>query len=282
MAQAGKIIKPEIYADLVTEKLKGKVKVAHLATELGYLKNTTVGEVVTFPKYKFIGDVTEVIKGTPITSEELEQTSSQAKIKMVAKGVYVYDIDDMTALGNFVEEAINQQSARFAKQLDLDLIQCALTSPLVADTVKGNEITADELNKGLLLYGDEADIGEISLVINSLLIPSLIAMPEFVDSSKTFNTDGNGIQRNGVLGYFRGIPVYVADNGTYDKVNSTCLSFFIKNNSLAFMPKRDINIELEREATYFRTNVVGSFVYATHLTNDAGVVVLKKAPAVGV
>ncbi|KMT21502.1 hypothetical protein [Clostridium cylindrosporum] len=280
MAQAGKLIIPEVYADLVREKMIGRTKVAQLATQLGYLSNTNIGEVVTFPRYKLISDVEDFVKGTPITSEELEQTSSQAKIKMVAKGVHVYDIDDMTALGNAVEEAITQQSLKFARKLDADLVDCCLQSPLKVDTALGNSITADELNKGLLLFGDEADIEDINIVINSLLIPSFLKMPEFIDGSKTFNTDGNGVQKKGCIGCFRGIGVYVADHKTYDSVNSTAITLIVKNGALAYIPKRDINIELERQASYKRTNIVGDFVYSTALINDGGVIVLKKGTVV--
>ena len=76
------LVKPDIYAELVREKFEGKVKVANLADNLGYLKNTTVGETVTFPKWKTISDAEDVTKGTAVGVESLEQEVSTATIKM--------------------------------------------------------------------------------------------------------------------------------------------------------------------------------------------------------
>lgn len=57
------LIKPEVYAPLVREKFEGKIKVGKMAVNLGYLSNTTVGETVTFPKWKLLSDATDVVKG---------------------------------------------------------------------------------------------------------------------------------------------------------------------------------------------------------------------------
>lgn len=271
------LIKPEIYAGLVREKFEGKVKVANLAMNLGILKNTTVGETVTFPKFRTISNPELVVKGTPIPVEALEQTSSFATIKQMGKAVRVYDIDDITAFGNHINEGATQQGIVFARQLDLDIIKEALTSPLKEETAGATSITPAELNKGIQLFGDEADVEDMAgIVVNSLLVDSFFAMAEFVDKTKTYNTEGNGIQRNGLLGFFRNIPVYVADHGTFDNVTNEAITLIIKKNSLAFMEKRDINIELERMAKLKATDIVGDYIYATKLVDDAGVVVLKK------
>lgn len=278
-------IKPEVYAPLVREKFEGKVKVANLATNLGFLKNSTVGETVTFPKWSLIGDPTELLKGETISVEEMQQTSSQATIKQIAKGVRVYDIDDLTQLGNAIDESAQQQGKVFARKLDLDLIQEALTSPLKATTASATAITADELNQGLQLFGDEADVEEMAgIVTHSLLVPSFLAMEGFVDAQKTFTQDGSGIQRAGLLGYFRGIPVFVADHskgavGTYDSVASKCNTFIIKNGALGYMEKRGINIELARKADMKATDIYGDFIYACKLVRDDGVVVLNSTVA---
>lgn len=271
------LIVPEIYAGLVREKFEGKVKVAQLATNLGILKNTNVGETVTFPKFKTIGDATEVVKGTQSAIEELEQTSSQAKIKMIDKIVRVYDIEDITALGNNINEAGKQQAIVFARKLDKDLVAEALTSPLKSATGAGNAIAPSEINAGLQLFGDEQDTEEMAgIVVNSLLASSFYNMQEFISAGRTDTVNGNGIVSKGVIGYFRGIPVYMADHGTYDSTKNECVSFIIKKNALAFMEKRAIDIVEEREEKLHASDIVGSYTYACKLIDDAGVVVLRK------
>lgn len=272
------LIKPEVYAPLVREKFEGKIKIGKMAVNLGYLSNTTVGETVTFPKWKLLSDATDVVKGTPIGTESLDQDSSTATIKMVApKGTQIYDMDNLTMLGNAVNEAADQHGKIIARKLDADLIAEALTSPLKSATAGAKVITGTELLTALTLYGDERDVSDFAgIVINSLLLPSFIGMTEFTSVEKTFNAQGNGIIEGGLVGYFLGIPVVMTDKGTYDATAQECITFIIKKNSLGYMTKRDINTEEEREASYKRTTIYSDMIYAVKLLADDGIVVVRK------
>lgn len=275
------LIKPAVYAPLVREKFEGKIKVASLAVDLGYLQNTTVGETVTFPKWKLLSDATDVTKGTAIDTEALDQDSSTATIKMVApKGTQIYDIDNLTILGNAINESAEQHGKLIARKLDADLITSALTSPLKSPTAAVNAITGAELLTALTLYGDERDTEDFAgIVINSLLLPSFIAMPEFTSTEKTFTSGGNGIVVNGMVGYFLGIPVYMTDKGTYDTTLAECITLVIKKNALGFMTKRDINVEEDREPSYKRSTIYTDMIYATALLAEDGVVIVRKTIA---
>ncbi|WP_129598441.1 hypothetical protein [Anaerophilus nitritogenes] len=271
------LIVPEIYAGIVREKFEGRLKVAQLATNLGILKNTRQGETVVFPRFRRIGDVEEMTKGVALTAENLEQTSSSAKIVQKGKTVRVFDYDDLTAFGNFIEEAAQQQAIVFARDLDKSLINEAMTTPLKEKTAEATKITVTELNNAINLFGDEQDSEDMSgICVHSILIPSLINMPEFIDKSKTYNADANGVMRKGLLGYYRNIPVFVSDV-LFDKLTNEAITLIIKKNALAYMEKREINIELEREAKLKATDVVADYIYATKLVDDSGVVMLKKS-----
>jgi hypothetical protein len=272
------LIKPAVYAPLVREKFEGQIKVAKMALDLGYLQNTTVGETVTFPKWKLLSDATDVVKGVAIGTEALDQESSTATIKMVApKGTQIYDMDNLTALGNAVNESANQHGKIIARKLDADLITEALTTPLKSATVGANVITAAEVLSALTLYGDERDTEDFAgIVINSLLLPSFIGMAEFTSTEKTYNANGNGIVSGGVVGYFLGIPVVMTDKGTFDTTLNECITFIIKKNALGYMTKRDINTEEEREASFKRTTIYSDMIYAVKLLADDGVVVVRK------
>lgn len=275
------LIKPEIYAPLVREKFEGQIRVAKMAMDLGILKNSTVGETITFPKWKLLSDANDVVKGTPIDTESLEQDSTQATIKMIApKGTLIYDIDNMTALGNAINESASQHGKLIARKLDEDLIEEALTSPLKFATADAKAITGAEVMDALTLYGDERDTEDFAgIVINSLLLPSFIGMNEFVSADKTYTTDGNGIVRGGLVGYFLGIPVFMTDKGTFDATTNECITLIIKKNSLGYMTKRDINTEVERNASLKANTVYSDMVYAVKLLADDGVVVVRKTIA---
>lgn len=273
-------IKPEVYAPIVTEKFEGKVVVEKLALNLGVLSGQ-VGDTVSFPMFNKIGNAEELTKGNEIGVEELSQSESKATIKQVAKGVRIYDIDDLTALGNLVENGASQQATVFARKIDSDLIaECDKTTLKVA-TASGTTISAEELNEGFKMFGDEQDTADMAaIVINSMLSSSFYGMAEFVDAQKTYNkTNENGIVVNGCIGYFRGVPVLLSDKDTLDGTLSECKTYIIKKNALGKMYKRGINIELDRKASLKATDLYGDVIYAVKLLNDEGVVLLRKTIA---
>lgn len=272
------LIKPMVYAPLVREKFAGQIKVATMATDLGFLANTTKGETVSFPKYKLLTDATDVVKGVAIGTESLDQDVMTATIKQVApKGTLIYDMDNITMLGNAVNESAEQHGLLIARKLDEDLIAEALKSPLKSATAAAKVITGAEMMTALTLYGDERDVDTFEgIIINSLLLPSFSGMTEFVSTGVTYATDGNGIVRKGLIGYFLGIPVVMTDKGTYDNVANECITFIIKKKALGFMTKRDINTEEERNASLKATTIFSDMIYAVALMADDGVVIVRK------
>jgi hypothetical protein len=274
------LIIPEVYSQLTREKFEGKLKVAILANALGNLKNTTVGETIHFPKFKTLTEANEVTKGTMSPIDSLDQEDSTATIKMIDKIVRIFDIDDITALGNQIEEASTQQAIVFARKLDSDLVDEASGTPLKSATADGKAITANELNEALGLFGDDSDVDDMAgIVINSMLDSSFYNMSEFVDVGKTYNQSGNGMVRNGMIGYFRGIPIYHSNHNTYDSTTGECKSFVIKKNSLAYMEKKAIDIKEQRDEKLHCSDIVGTYIYAVKQTDDAGIVMLKKTIA---
>lgn len=271
-------IKEKIYADMVREKFEGKVKVLNLAVNLGKLENVGNGDTISFPKWSLISDATEMTKGTPLTTEELQSTEQTVKVKQVGKAVRVYDSENLTSLGNQVDEGANQTAMVMARKIDTDLLANAKLAPFQAPVANGKAITSAEIETGLLNFGDERDIDLFSnggIVINSLLIPSFYAMVEFTDANNTTTMGENGLIRNGLLGFYRGIPVYISDKETFDNETQTCITLIIKNGALGYMFAKDLDIELEREAKLKCTDVVADAIYATALVKEDGVVVLK-------
>jgi hypothetical protein len=275
------LIKPNVYAELVREKFVGRVKVLQLASDLGMIPEfASHGETIVFPKWSLISDATEMAKGTPLVPEELQQTQTTATVKQVGKAIRVFDSENLTAIGNQLDEGARQTSIVMARKIDTDLIAEMLTSDLKSATANAKAITSIELDNALQLYGDERDVDDFAgIIVNSLLIPSFMGMKEFVDAMNTTVTTNNGIVRNGLLGFFRGIPVYVSDKGTYNTSSNECITFIIKKNALGYKMKKNIDIELEREAKLKATDIVADMMYAVKLVADDGVVIVKKTIA---
>lgn len=273
------LIKPEVYAQIITEKFKGKQILSNFADDLGVLSGN-VGDTVSFPMFNQISGAKELTKGQGIDEEELSQDESKVTIKQVAApGVLIYDIDDLTALGNFVENGALQQGTVLARKLDSDLVTECLKSKLKVKTATKNSISSAELNKGFAMFGDEQNVEDMAcILVHSLVASTFYDMPEFTKADLTFNgVNGNGIVSGNCIGHFRGVPVFMSDKDTF--VDGECVTLIVKKHALAKMKKRDINIEDERQAKYKRTALYADYVYAVKMTNAEGVVVLRNTIA---
>lgn len=270
-----KFIVPEVYAELVREKITGKCKVAQFAVTKGNLMGQA-GETVKFPAYKYVGDASDWTIGTAMTAGELEQTTTSATIKAIAApGVNVYDYDDEVAMGNQINEAASQQAVSIARKMDTDAIDACLTSPLKKKLAAKNTVTQDELIAMLGLYGDDRDSADFdAIVIHSAFAPSFYAMDMFVSREKTMTRDGNGISVNGIIGYFLDIPVVLSDR-LYDTTSQEGFILMMKKNALSLLPKESPFTEVARDASKRLSTIYTSDFYALALTDDTAVVYAK-------
>lgn len=274
------IIVPEIYSQLVTEKVRGNIKISALATDLGELDQfAQEGDSVTFPQFSALSDAELLTKGVAITTEELKQTSTKKNVKWFGKGVEIYDIDALTGKGNFMENAVSQQGRIFARALDDEMVKDIDANAILKKSVaSASALTEAELQSSLQLFGDDQDNSTFGgIVINSLLLPSFYAMDGFVSSTKTYSKDGNGEIVNGIVGHFRGsIPVILSDVNTFDTVKNECKTYIIKKGALGRKDKRGILIEVERVASKKKNDVFADVMFTCGLIQKDGVVVVRK------
>ena len=266
------VIIPEVYAGLVNEKIKGNVIVSQACKILGDLKGK-VGETLTMPKWSYIGDAKDIEVGTAMEVSKMKQTSTTATIKMIAPdGISVNDYDDAVALGDALNTAAKQHGISIARKLDIDAIAEGRKTVLQSKLAVKNEVTFDEMNAILGMYGDDCNANDFEFIaIHSAFVPSLLKMDGFVDATKTFTQEGSGIQLNNVLGYFRGIAIVVSDR-LYDTVNQEGFILAIKKDSIGLIPKEEPFTEVERDASTRTNTIYTSQYYAMALIDDAGVV----------
>ena len=115
--------------------------------------------------------------------------------------------------------------------------------------------------------------------MNSRLVPDLMNMDAFVSTAKTYAHDGNGIVKNGIVGYLYNVPVMVSDNNTFDEASGECKTYLIKKDALGYVFQKDIVVEEERNAKLRATDIVTTALYATKLLDAQGVVILRKTIA---
>ena len=269
------VIVPDVYAQLVRDKIAGKVKVAQFLVNLGDLHGK-VGETLTMPKWSYIGDAKDWNINTPMDVTQMKQTSTKATIKAIqAPAVKVADYDNEVELGNAIEEASNQQAIGVARKYDTDAIACALTSPLKYQLATKNTVTQAEMISILGLYGDDRDSADFdAIVIHSSFAPSFYAMDMFTSRERTMTKDGNGIAVNGVIGEFLGIPVVLSDR-LYDATNQEGFILVMKKNAISIIPKENPFAEASRDASLRQTTIYLSQFYAMALTDDTAIVFAK-------
>ena len=269
------VIVPDVYAQLVRDKIAGKVKVAQFLVNLGDLHGK-VGETLTMPKWAYIGDAKDWNISTPMDVTQMKQTSTKATIKAIqAPAVKVADYDNEVELGNALEEASNQQAIGVARKYDTDAIACALESPLKYQLATKNAVTQDEMIAILGLYGDDRDSADFdAIVIHSSFAPSFYKMDMFTSRNLTMTEDGNGIAVNGEIGTFLGIPVVLSDR-LYDATNQEGFILVMKKNAISIIPKENPFAEASRDASLRQTTIYLSQFYAMALTDDEAIVFAK-------
>lgn len=281
---ANTLIKGEIIARIIDEKMVGKAKLMGLATDLGNLDNgVQAGDTYSIIKFKHLDDAVDLVKGEAIPVEDVQATKTQEKIEHKAKGVNVYDIEKETTIGGkSIEDKVADNMANiFVKAVEVSLGEKLVKAPVKFAVAGATAITADEINQALTTaFGDNQDTADMSaIVINSRLAPIFYSMPEFVDIGKTYTADGNGLVSAGVIGYFRGIKVVMSDIATYDTTKSECVTFVLKNDVVGYKKVKLENIETQRNAQYKRDEIFGDIMYVTGVIDDTGIIVMRKTIA---
>ena len=274
------IIVPEVYSEVLQEKVKGQVKIAQFALELeGLNEFAEEGDKVSFPRWSALSDAEDLVKGNAINAEELAQSKVTKEVKHKAKGVTIFDIDAKTGKGNFLENAVGQQARIFAKALDDELVKdIDANATLKTTSGTADMILEEDLINGFNLFGDDQDNESFAgIVINSKLLPSFYGMSGFTSKDKTYVADGNGIITNGVIGYYRGtIPVILSDVNTYDSSKNECKTYIIKKGVLGKKSKTGgVNIEVERDASKKATNVYADNMFVCGLIDTEGVAIIR-------
>jgi len=274
---------PEIFADAINEKLGTTLRfgsVAFDATSLvSDIKNA--GDTMHFPKLKRSATVESVVKGTALTPAVIDMKDSEAKIKYIGSAFRIFDSEKAQIKGSVQDKIIEQVSTEMAKTIDTDLSAAIDKEAVLKSAVaEACAITSAELQTAIDNFGDNVDTDTFAaIVINSRLRSSFVGMSEFVNTALTYQTNGNAIVQNGVIGHYFGIPVIVTNNGTYDSVTSECKTYIVKKDALGYVFQKNITLEEEREAKLLATDVVASSLYATKLLDETGVVICRKTIA---
>ena len=274
------LIIPQVFADAVNEKLGVALRIGSVAFDATSLvpEIMSEGDTVNFPKFDRVAETSTVVKGTPLTPVEITMTENKATIKQIASPLRVYDKDAKQIKGAVMDNMVQQVVDAMQKTIDSDLASEMDASAIKKEAIAGaTAITSAELMAGMSLFGDDIDTESFAgIIINSRLFPSLVGMPEFTSTEKTYANMGNGLVQNGLCGFWLGIPVIICNNNTYDTTKNECKTYMCKKNALGYVFQKEIGVEEEREVKLLCTDIVASSLYGVKLINKDDVVVLRK------
>lgn len=277
------LVIPEIFADAVNEKLRLNLKVGSVAVDATDMVDEIrqSGDTVHFPVISRISDADELSDGVEIVPERVSMEDNTAFIKEVGKGVRVLDKEEIQVKGGLMDKIVIQIAEVMAKKVDASLIDSIDAEAVYkVATTNAESLTIIEMNAAIAKFGDQIDSDTFACwVINSRIVPELMNIDAFVSTSKTFATDGNGVVKNGIVGYLYNVPVMVSDNNTYDFTASECKTYLIKKDAVGYVFQKEIGVEEERLPKLRATDIVTTSLYATKLLDAKGVVILRKTIA---
>lgn len=123
------LVDPEVMAPIISAQLPQAIKFSAIAP-LDTTLSGQPGSKVTIPKFKYIGDATDVAEGKPIDYTALTTETSDHTIKKAAKGVKITDEAALSGYGDPEGEAQKQIRMAIASKIDNDILAEAQTAPL--------------------------------------------------------------------------------------------------------------------------------------------------------
>lgn len=277
------LVIPEIFADAINEKMRLNLKAGTVAVDATNLVSEirNAGDTVHFPILNRISDAKDLEDGVKIVPERVSMSDSSAVIKEIGNGVRVLDKEEIQIKGGAMDKLVIQLAQSMAKKIDASLIDSMDAEAVYkVATQSATSLAISEMNAAIAKFGDQIDSDTFACwIINSRIVPDLMNMDAFVSTSKTYAQDGNGIVKNGIVGYLYNVPVMVSDNNTFDEEKSECKTYLIKKDALGYVFQKDIQVEEARQADLRATDIFTTALYATKLLDAQGVVILRKTIA---
>lgn len=257
------MIVPEVFGDMVQAEFKGKLVIGDFAITDNTLEGQA-GDTIHFPKYKALGEATDLSEGISMDTEVLGTEDSTATIKESGKAVEISDLAQISALGNPVQEATRQLGIIIARKVDKDLIDEIITNCDPLRKIAEGASFGVKVAKAKALWGDTPE--EISaLLVNSAKYTELLSDVMFTDNTK-YNAD---VMIKGEVGRILGVPVVLTDRIPTGK------SLMIERGAIAYLTKRQPLTETDRDILARTTVIATNIHYAVKLVKTDGVAVIE-------
>lgn len=253
------LVNPEVMADMLEVELKKQIRFLPLA-EVDTTLVAQPGSILTFPKWKYIGDAKDIPEGEPIPLEKMNTESAQVEVKKAGKGVEITDEAVLSGLGDPIGEAARQLVLSIAQKVDNDILDQARQASQHVDMAP---TTVEALQSAIDVFSDEDD-KEMSLVLSPVDAGKLRsdAQRKYLFGTET----GAETVVKGAIGEILGVQIIRSNKLEKGE------AYLIKQGAIKLALKRDVLVESDRDIVAGTTVMTANQHYAGYLYNETKVV----------
>lgn len=239
MTKLANLINPEVMGDIISAELPKAIKFSPVAKIDNTLEGRA-GNTVTVPKYEYIGDAEDVAEGVAMGTTVLTATSQQATVKKVGKAIQLTDESILSAVGDPMDEAVNQLKKSIASKIDNDILEALEGGDLKVG--KTTDVFSTKLVSDALDTFEDEELGERKfLFINPKHLGVLRTSPDFSRATEL----GDRVLITGAVGMIYGCEVVptrkiVAKEGVFNLIVA-------KEEAIAIYLKKNVEVEAGRD-----------------------------------
>ena len=257
------MVDPQVLADMISAELENAIRFAPLARVDRTLEGRP-GSTITVPKFKYIGDATDVEEGQEIDLTLLETSTEDFTIKKAGKGVEITDEAVLSGYGDPIGEAGKQLLMAIANKVDNDVLAALDTTTL--EYTAGTAWNLDTISGAMDIFNDEDDEPMV-LILNP---KDASKLRKAVASDWERASDlGDNIIVNGTYGGVLGAQVVRSKKVTEGT------GYLVKQGALAIYMKRNVEIEDDRDILRKTTVFTADQHYGAHLYDESKAIKIK-------
>ena len=269
------LINAQVMADAISAELPSAIKFAPLAT-IDTKLTASAGNTITVPKFKYIGDASDVAEGEAIDIATLTASTTQVTVKKAGKGVEITDEAMLSGYGDCESESKDQLKKSIAQKVDNDCITVLNAIPIGMTVDKSIDVlTPLSISDALVKFGEAVDEASV-LIIAPIQLATLRTSAEFLKPSEL----GDKILMTGVIGAIYGCQLIVSNKivAKDDKYNN----FIVKPGAFTIFMKKDVALETDRNITTKTTMITADEHYVVSLGNESKAIklIVKATPKV--
>ena len=257
------LINPQVMATMISAELPKKLRAR------GYMRvdptlTGRAGDTITIPRYKYIGEATDLAEGAEGTPVKLETEDVDYTVKKAAKFVTLTDEAVLSGYGDPVGEATRQLRMSIEDKIDSDGL--SVLGTLSAErTIPGTGTLDFDLICEAVDLMDNDEPGEaMTLLVSSKGLSELRKDSRFNDGGAL----ADQLTQTGVVGLIAGCRVVnwkkLADN----------TAFVLKNEALTVFVKRNVTIESARNIMNKTSTISADEHYLVAVEDESKIVKL--------